>query len=132
MPLTLRVDHAARVAFVDVAGALVTEEMIATIDNVVRQLDGRTGYGVLSDHRAVAAPITPAQVAQLLAHLSASGSALIGAKWAVVVSKPASYGMMRLLSARAEELPVHVQAFWDHDEALAWLRGEPSTWDDVA
>ena len=42
MPLTARVDHAARVAFVDVAGALVTEEMIAAIDNVARQLDGRT------------------------------------------------------------------------------------------
>ena len=132
MPTHIAVDHERRIASVEVTGHLEIAEMLGTVDEVARQIAGNPGYSVLSDHRALETPLTPEQATQLLAHLSVSGGALIGAKWAIVVSKPASYGMMRLLSARAEELPMSVQAFWDRDEATAWLTGGPSTLDSTA
>ncbi|MBI2797008.1 MAG: STAS/SEC14 domain-containing protein [Gemmatimonadetes bacterium] len=125
MPATLSIDHASRMVTIEIAGTLEIGEMLAAIDGVVRAIEGRGRYAVLTDHRALDTPITPVQVSQVLAHLSAAGGSLVGARWAAVVSQPASYGMMRLLAARAEDLPMEVKAFWDRNEALAWLRGGP-------
>jgi len=57
----------------------------------------------------------------MVAHLETVARAVTGTRWAIVTVAPASYGMMRMLSVRAEKIPMTVRIFDDPDEAESWL-----------
>ena len=65
--------------------------------------------------------ITLEQVESTINLLMAYSDRLKKSKWAIVTSKPASYGMMRLLSVHAEKIPLLVRVFKDHKTAGRWL-----------
>lgn len=121
MDVAIDVDHARRLVRFVIGGRPDTKLIIAAVDEMSARLDGRTGYDVYSDHRALTEPITPDQGRQLLSHIGRTVPAVRHRRWAVVVSSPASFGMMRMLGVLAQEIPVHVAPFWNPEDAEAWL-----------
>ena len=79
------------------------------------------GFGILSDHTEVGEPITTPQVMQLIEHFKTLSDVIAGARWAAVTSKPASYGMLRMISTLAESVPMEVEVFPTFEKAEAWL-----------
>ena len=121
MTLTHRIDAESGIVYVDVVGSFTMKEIKALIDTVVNDPDFRRGYHILSDHRRIGDPATPGQVRGTLEHVAALIDALGESKWAIVASKEASYGMMRMMEMLAEDLPIQISVFRDPEEARDWL-----------
>ena len=122
MPIKYRIDKGNRIIFAEVEGDFTLEDIIKTINSVVSDRDFRSGFNVLSDHRKIGEPATTQQMQGMAAHLESLSYAYGGTKWAMLVSKEASYGMMRMLSALVENVPIELRVFRDMEEALTWLR----------
>ncbi len=123
MPIRYRIDKEERLVRAEVRGDFTTSDMIRALDNMVRDPDFEPGFNFLSDHAAVGEPVTPEQLDQLIAHLESLSEVLSGARWAIVATKPASYGMMRMLSVLAEAIPLRVAVFESLESAEEWARG---------
>jgi hypothetical protein len=123
MTLTHRVDKKTGIVHIDVMGSFTMQQIRALIDGVVNDPDFRRGYHTLSDHRRIGDPATSDQVRGTLEHVATHVEALGASKWAVVASKAASYGMMRMMEMLAEELPIEISVFRDLEEARHWLLG---------
>lgn len=95
--------------------------MLACVSEAAAQV-GDSGYHVLSDHREIGEPATRDQVETLVEHIADLRQYFACARWAVIVSKPASFGMMRMLSVMAERVPMEVRVFADADRAEWWAR----------
>ncbi len=122
--ITYRIDKQAGIVFAMVEGRITLEEMVQTISRVANDPDFHTGFGVLSDHRTIEIPATTQQVSGFIQHAKRLSSTLGGTRWAIVVSSDGSFGMMRMLSAFAESVPLHVEVFRDYEKALGWLQKE--------
>lgn len=121
MPIESHVDEKRRCIVAKVYGNFTTAEIFAVIDRSVWDPKFRPGFSILSDHTEVGEPITPNQARQMVGHLVSYADSFAGARWAVVTSKLASYGMVRMLSILAERVPMDVEVFYSHEEAEAWL-----------
>ena len=121
VPISVALDHAARRVQFTIDGPLDTAEMFSALDDAFGQMDGKGGYDVLSDHRELSAPATPEQIKQLMSRLRTGAQVFAGRKVAIVVVTEASYGMIRLLSAHAEQIGIDVRAFRDMPAALECL-----------
>jgi len=104
-----------------VAGDFKLDDVLEAIDASVSDPDFEPGFDVLSDHSEVGAPMGTDQLKQMTAHLQRLSRQLKDARWAIVASKPVSYGMMRMLSVFAERVPMRVEVFRSLEEAEAWL-----------
>lgn len=112
--------EACRVQF-EVSGTLTSVEMCSAIDKAVSDLAGMHAREVLSDHRGLDVPATSAQVHVVAAYLDRHADTFAGAHCAMVTASPASYGMMRMLGALVESIPIRVEVFTDINAARAWL-----------
>ncbi len=121
MTLTHRIDAESGIVYVDVVGSFTMKEIKALIDGVVKDPDFRRGYHILSDHRRIGDPATAGQVRGTVEHIAALIDALGESKWAIVASKEASYGMMRMMEMLAEDLPIQISVFRDLEDARDWL-----------
>lgn len=121
MPITHRIESDSSIVYVDVTGSPSTAEMCEAIDRVVADPDFQAGFGLLSDHRRLDVPATTDQVHAILGRLTEHKSAFGTIRWAIVVDRTASFGMMRMLSVLAEEVPARVEVFRSVDEAKSWL-----------
>jgi hypothetical protein len=121
VPIKIEADHANRLIRLKLDGELETREMIEGVENILRELGGRSGYDFLSDHRKITTPATAEQIKAVLARLAEEGDLLKGSKFAAIVGQGASYGMMRLMSVHATEIGVDVGVFWTLEEAHAFL-----------
>ena len=115
-------DHDARLVRATVAGDFTIEDMLRCVSGAAAEAGG-PGYNVLSDHRNVGEPATRPQLEALVSHIAALRRYFGGARWAVIVATPASYGMMRMLGVLAERVPMEVRVFSDADAAEQWARG---------
>ena len=79
------------------------------------------GFDVLSDHTDVGKPLTTEQALQLSSYLDSLRSVMQHSRRAVVTSKPASFGMMRMLSVYLEQAPMILRFFKTLEEAEKWL-----------
>lgn len=120
MPISHVVDTERRLLTFAVTGTLSTAEMLAAVDEAVAGV-GAGRYRVLSDHRGLDTPSTTPQLEALVGHLLKYRAIFAGSRWAVVVVKPASFGMMRMLSVLAERIPMKVEVFTDPASAMSWL-----------
>ena len=120
MPITHTVDRDRRRITFDVAGTLRIDEMLAAVDSALESAGAGT-YTVLSDHRQLLTAATTTQLHTLIAHLATHRAHLGDSRWGVVVAQPASFGMMRMLSVLAEEIPIEVGVFKDLTAASEWL-----------
>ncbi len=130
MPITHRIDRTSGIVYVDVRGSPTTAEMRGAINRVVTDPEGVPGYGILSDHRGIDTPATTNQVQALLTHLTGLKSSFGSIRWAIVVKKPASFGMMRMLAVLAEQVPAQIEVFRDVEAAKKWLTEGPAAKSD--
>ena len=126
MPIKSHIDEERRCVIATVCGDFTMEEIVETINRSVLDPKFRPGFAVLSDHTAVGEPLTSSQARQMVDHLKGLAESFAGSRWAIVTSKPASYGMLRMVSVLAEGVPMEVQVFSSHEEAEAWLSSSES------
>jgi hypothetical protein len=122
VPLTVEIDHAQRLLTFRLEGEWQTEVAFPQIAAAFAQLKPGDRYDILSDHRGVSQPATPEEVKGIFELLKKNGQAFMGQRAAIVVSSPASYGMMRMLSAHSDQIGFDVQVFWSPEEAIRFLR----------
>lgn len=96
-------------------------EMLGAIDFAIRDPDFVPGFDVLSDHTKIGEPLTTPQAQAIVTHLEGLAEQMAGSRWAVVTRKPASYGMMRMLSVLIKSVPMRLEVFSSFDEAEQWL-----------
>ena len=120
MPIEYTIDLSRRLIRATIVGNFTTEEALACVGGAVAEV-GEKGFNILSDHREIGTPATREQLEAMIGKLSALRSTVAGANWAVVVGKPSSYGMMRMLRVLAQRVPIRVEIFESMEEAESWL-----------
>jgi hypothetical protein len=84
------------------------------------------GFTALSDHSRVERPISPSQVVELVGLMEQFSQRFTGSRWAIISTRPASYGMMRVLAARVPlAVTMQVEIFFDARRAEQWLDDHP-------
>lgn len=124
MPIESHIDEERRCVVAKISGDFTLDEIVETIDRSVRDPRFRPGFAVLSDHTAVGEPLTPVQARRMVDHLESLANVMRGSRWAVVTTKAASFGMLRMVSALAERIPMEIRVFSSHQDAEAWLFSE--------
>ncbi len=126
MPVRYKIDTERRLVVATVFGEVSITGMIETLNASVNDPDFERGFNVLSDHTQITQAITASQLNRLVNHMASLPDKLAGARWAIVTDSQASYGMMRMLSVRAESIPMEVKVFRKTDEAERWLASTES------
>ena len=121
MPISYRIDRPARLIRSTVEGTFTAAEMLSCVSTAVNEAH-EPGFNIISDHRLIGEPATRDQVELLVDHLTDLRRYVRESRWAVIVAKPASFGMMRMFSVLAERVPLTVRVFMDAEEAEAWAR----------
>lgn len=100
---------------IDLASSLETMRILAA--------DERLGedFGILVDLRA-AKPIPSVQEARLIASTASQSDLFFGHPTALVVSQVVQYGMGNMISIIAGLQGASVKAFYEVEEAKAWLQ----------
>jgi len=122
MPIKLWIERDLRRIRADLSGVVSISEMLEAINASVEDPDYEAGFDVLSDHTGIDQPISTENVHHLVKHLQALTEHFEGTRWAIVTEKPASYGMMRMLSVFARRVPMNVRVFRSIAAAEAWLQ----------
>lgn len=123
MPISHVVDRESRLIRAKVWGEFTVAEVLATVTGAAGEA-GTPGYNIISDHTEVLVPATRLHVEGLTMVMTTLRAVFAGSRWAVVVSNPTSYGMMRMLAVYLEEVPVELRVFTDAVEAEAWVMVE--------
>lgn len=123
MPISYDFDEITETVIMRVEGSFTLDEMLTGMDTVFADPRVKPGFALLSDHRGIGDPATSAQLRGMVDHASLSPGKLSGSRWAIVVSKPASHGMIRMLAVLVEELGVTVEIFKEVEPAMDWLHG---------
>lgn len=123
MPIRVWIEPERRLVRIVIEGDSTTEDILASIDRAVSDPDTRPGFNILSDHRAVGEPLTTPQAHAMVARMESLKEAMSGCRWAVVTSKAASIGMMRMLAVLLNRIPMTIEVFGSMDEAERWLFG---------
>jgi hypothetical protein len=117
--LSYRIDPAARI--VEISGPDGASP--AAFQRILRAIlidpDYRSGFGFFRDRRGFRLP--PTGLVQGVASVIRETDALAGSRWAIVVSDPANYGMMRMLSILSDVAVMEI--FEDPIAATGWLAG---------
>ena len=109
-------------------GSFTGAEMLSIMREIATTSELPDGFTALSDHSRVERPISPSQVVELVAIMEQFAPRFTGTRWAVVSTRPASYGMMRVLAARVPlAVPMQVRIFFDAQRAAQWL--DAHAWD---
>jgi hypothetical protein len=127
MPIETHIDKARRLIVSKVIGNFSIADIVTSIDTAIHHPDFTPGFDVLSDHSDIGQPMTPLQMEQTIGFLRSIAASIGGARWAVIATQPASYGMMRMLSVYAKSIPLDVRAFHTQIEAENWLASERSS-----
>ena len=122
MPLHFRLDEQEQLLRFELTGEWDTAEMLAVTHEAYAAAAQHRGFDILSDNRGNASTATPEQVRKLAELMIREGGMFAGRRAAIVVESAASYGMIRMLAARAAPLGLEVCPFFSMDEALTFLR----------
>jgi hypothetical protein len=121
MPIDCWIEQDRRRVRAELRGDFSTAAMLRVISDAVAQPEFERGFSILSDHRQIGQPITTAQLQEVTTHLRRLSDEFKGSRWAVVTTKPASYGMMRMFSVMVEDIPLYVRVFDNFAAAEVWL-----------
>ena len=117
MPIELSIETDRRRARLVIRGRFETDEVISTVDRLALDPEFGPDFAILSDHRDVIEPLTPEQARKLVERFEHHGEIMRDRHWVAIVDSPASYGMMRLMSARLESLGIRVDIVESSKEA---------------
>ena len=120
MPLTYTINAETGLVTLRYDGSVDFEEWTNQMHALLADPKYQTGSGLLVDRRLAGAP-SAAFVRRLVGFLRDHSEELSGARVAMLVAEPASYGMARMLQAFAAELPMQIEVFREMDEAEKWL-----------
>jgi len=124
MAITYSIDAALGRLHMIVGAEFTTEEVISAMRGIIDNPALPDGFTAISDHTRVQRPVSSSQVVELVALMEQHGHRFAGVRWAIVSTRPASYGMMRVLAARAQlALGMSVAVFFDVPRAEEWLNG---------
>jgi hypothetical protein len=122
MPIHYTIDPLRQRVDVVLDGTVSIQEAIDAFETLVHSPELRPGFVILSDHRRLDRPFSPEEVHRLTDWMESHASTLHPTRWAAVVSRPTSFGLMRMLSARAKlTAGIEVDVFLDLHTADAWL-----------
>jgi hypothetical protein len=121
VPIELTVYGERRRVEVKIRGDFTREDIIDAVDRAVTDPEFRPGFDILSDHTEIGEPLTPEQANVMIGHLMQKASLVKLSRLAFVAPRPASYGMMRMISVMVESVPMHAEVFVSREEAEAWL-----------
>jgi hypothetical protein len=122
MPITYVIDPERGRLDMAVEGEFTSEEMCSVMRAIIASSSLPDGFTALSDHTGVRRAISASQLIALVAIMEQSPERFASARWAIVSTRPASYGMMRVLAARAHlALGMRVGIFFDARRAAEWL-----------
>ena len=121
MPIEHRVDQDRGVIAATFTGPMPLSEVIENIERVLKNLDGQSCKGVLSDVQGLEHQATSDDIKRVSDLIASYSDTVRGLKLALVVSEPVMYGMMRMLQARLDRVPLDVGVFYEMDDAEHWL-----------
>jgi hypothetical protein len=123
MPYEYQVGEAEGVIHVTAWGQADLVEIVALLRQLEADPRAHPGMPALVDARHQQFQLPPLQLRQL-ADLHAQSRGAAGRPVAVVCAPGLNYGLGRMLSVFSEMRGAVLQAFTDHAEALAWIRGQ--------
>jgi hypothetical protein len=100
------------------------EELLAGVERILSDPELPANPRFLSDGRDVEIVASPTLVRRVLEVVARFPDALEGARIALVAAGAANYGMQRMLSMRAESMPLQIRVFSDLEQAMRWLEAE--------
>lgn len=122
MPITYTIDPLRQRVDAVLDGEVSIQEAIDVFGALVHAPELRPGFVILSDHRRLDRPFSPEEVHRLTDWMESHASVLHPTRWAAVVARPTSFGLMRMLSARAKlTAGIDVEVFLDLHAADTWL-----------
>ena len=122
MSYSFRFVESPRRLWIEFSGTLSDDEIRTFVSTVLGDPQFEPGLDVLSDHTRLAEAITMEQFYLLLSLFQARPQRLRGVRMAIVTRRDASFGMMRMLSAKVESIPMTVEVFRDLAAAEVWLQ----------
>jgi SpoIIAA-like len=126
MAITYRIDKFKGIVNTVVEDTFTTKDILHTFDSFLADPDFKPAFQLLSDHRNLKKPITTEQIKFIVDYVKKHRNEFQFSRWAMVVSTPVSYGMMRMLSMLLESAFVEVRVFKDIAEASIWLVADVS------
>jgi hypothetical protein len=125
MPITWHIDEHAAIVTVRVEGALTLDGARQTLTELYTDPRYRSPIVDLWDLRDAEIDSGPGDVQRLLQFIQLSRGDRGSDRTALVVARPADFGISRMYQSLAEAtLPFSVQVFTQLEEAYAWL-GRP-------
>ena len=121
MPIKYWIEKDHRRVRAVVSGDFTIDDVFRAIQSSTEDADFEPGFDVLSDHTDVGEPLTTQQARQMSSYIESLSRALAHSRWAVITKKPASFGMMRMLSVFLEQVPMVLRVFGNLEEAERWL-----------
>jgi hypothetical protein len=122
MPIHYTIDPLRQRVDVVLDGEVTIQDAIEVFDVLVRAPDLQPGFVILSDHRRLGRPFSTEEVHRLTDWMEDHATVLHPTRWAAVVSRPTSFGLMRMLAARAKlTAGIDVGVFLDLHAADVWL-----------
>ncbi len=104
-----------------VVGKFTMEDIIQTIYQVTADPNFQAGFDILSDHTGIEEVITTEQIKITTSHLTTLSHHFTGSRWAVVTTRDASFGMMRMFSIYLEKILITLKVFRSITQAEKWL-----------
>ena len=122
MAITYRIDAERGRLHMMVAGEFTASEIAIVLREVASSPELPDGFTAISDHSRVTRALTASQLLLVVSIMEEFPGRFAGVRWAVVSPRPAAYGMLRVLAARAQlALGMGVQIFFDTQRATEWL-----------
>ena len=122
MGITFSIDPERGRLHMTIGAEFTTEEVTSAMRAVIDSPALPDGFTAISDHTRVQRPLNQSQLFQLVSLMERNAHRFEGARWAIVSTRPASYGIMRVLAARAQlALRMRVRIFFDVQRATNWL-----------
>ena len=105
-------------------GEVSSKEQVEFISDLVSRKALRAPFRLLFDRRGITEIWGRREVQVAADQLAGFGPILDGSRIAVLVQREVAFGMVRMLQAYTQELPVKLRGFYEEAEALEWLRDE--------
>jgi hypothetical protein len=121
MPVSWRIEEG--VAFLESDEMSTVEDWKIAIEALVADPAWVPGTGLVHDRRRLRRTPDPREVRAAVDYVGAKQAVLGRARWAIVVSSPAGYGMARVGEALLDASHIMLRTFYDLDSAEAWVRG---------
>ena len=120
MSENLEIDPETGILYVRSRGTASGEDSLVQWRKIARELPAGP-LKILNDRREVEQVAEMDEVAAARGMLKRFFELIPVSRVAVVVQEQAAYGMARMIQAYTDQLPIEFRAFYDIDDAKAWL-----------